>query len=150
MWSGRAPSIVKGTARHGDGGDVRGRLDPVGNRVVFGRPQRARLDALDDECRGPDPRDVRSHGNEELAEVGDLGFARHVVEARDPIGQHGSREQVLGGPDRREVEDDVGAVKPIGERLEVAVAELERGTHRFEARHVHVDGAGTEVIAARQ
>ena len=53
-------------------------------------------------------------------------------------------------PTRREVEGDVGAVEPVGERLEVPVAELERGPHRFQARHVHVDRTGTEIVAARQ
>ena len=53
-------------------------------------------------------------------------------------------------PDTREVERDLGAVQTIGERLEVAVAELERGAHRLQPRHVHVDRPGTEVVATRQ
>ena len=34
-------------------------------------------------------------------------------------------QEVLGGADARELESDVGAVEPVGERLEIAVAELE-------------------------
>ena len=45
---------------------------------------------------------------------------------------------------------DVGAVQPVGEGLDVAVAELERRAHRLEAGDVHVDRAGAEVVAAGQ
>ena len=42
----------------------------------------------------------------------------------------------------------VGAVQPVGRRLELAVAELERRPHRLQPGDVHVDRAGAEVVAA--
>jgi hypothetical protein len=57
----------------------------------------------------------------------------------DAVGVHRRGHEVLGGAHAREVERDVGAVQAVGERLEVAVAELERGAHRLEAGNVHVD-----------
>ena len=150
MCSGRAPSIDQFAAGHGDRRDVGGRLDPVGNRVMPHGMQRARLDAFDHQRRRADPADVGAHGDEELAEIGDLRFTGGVVDPGRAVGEHRRGEQVLGRTDAREVERDVGPVEPVGERLEVAVAELERGAHRFEAGDVHVDRTRAEVVAARQ
>ena len=68
----------------------------------------------------------------------------------DAVGEHRRRQQVLGRADAREVEDDVGAVQAVGERLEVPVGELERRAHRLQAGDMHVDRAGTEVVTAGQ
>ena len=45
-------------------------------------------------------------------------------------------------------ERDVGAVQPVGGRLDLAVAELERRAHRLQPGDVHVDRPGAEVVAA--
>ena len=49
----------------------------------------------------------------------------------------------LGNPKR-----DLGAVQAVGGRLQLAVAELELGTHRLQPGDVHVDRPGAEVVAA--
>ena len=53
--------------------------------------------------------------DQELAQVGDLGFAGRVVDRRAPVGEHGGGHEVLGRADARELEGDVGAVQPIGD-----------------------------------
>ena len=65
-------------------------------------------------------------------------------------GEHGRGEQVLGGAHAGEVEGDLGAVQPIGGRLDVAIAGLEPRPHRLEAGDVHVDRSCPEVVATGQ
>ena len=151
MCAGRAPRDDDLAAGHGDRGEVGGGLDPVGHRacarrVAASRARRRVTVSVD----GADAVDVGAHRDEEVAQVDDLGLAGRVVDRRGPLGVHRRHQHVLGGADAREVERDVGAVQAIGERLEVAVAELERRAHRLEPGHVHVDRPGAEVVAAGQ
>ena len=137
-------------AAHGDGREVGGRLDAVGDDRVIGGVQRTGLDAVHDQRRRSDALDVGAHRRQHRAQVGDLRLARRVVDDGRALGVHGRGEDVLGGADARELERDVGAVQAIGGRLDVAVLHLERRAHRLETLHVHVDRPAAEVVAARQ
>ena len=99
MWSGRAPSIVSeppatATAatyvaawiRSGTVWCRAGRNEPGST------PSMTSVDV-------PIPEMFGAHRHEELAEVGDLGFTRGVVDPGRPLGEHGRRQQVLGRPD---------------------------------------------------
>ena len=77
------------------------------------------------------------------------GSRRRVVDRRLPVGEDRSGDDVLGGADAREAEDDVGAMQPLGGRVDLTVAELELGAHLLQRGHVHVDRPGAEVVAAR-
>ncbi len=127
-------------------GQERRRLDSVGHHAVFDRGQA--LDALDSDRRAPRPQHVCPHTVEESGQVGDLGLAGGVVDDRGPLGQDRGHERVLRGTHAGELEQDPGAVEPVGRCLDVPVRRLESGTQLFEPAQVHVDGSWPEVVAA--
>ena len=80
---------------------------PVGHRVQ-------RVDPLDLQGRGADPVDLGAHLDQHLADVDDLRFARRVVDDGGALGQDRRHQQVLGGPDAREVQPDRRPVQLAG------------------------------------
>ena len=112
------------------------------------RPQRPSGEPTHDEPGRPDARDVSSHRDEHLAEVDDLGLGGGVLDRRLAVGEDSGRDDVLGGADAREAEDDVGAVQPVGGRVELPWPN-ELGADFVERGHVHVDRSGAEVITTR-
>ena len=84
-----------------------------------------------------------------VASVGDLRFARRVLDDRRALGEHRRAHEVLGRADARELEHGARAVQQLGARDDVAVRDLDLGAHRLEAAQVHVDLAAADVVAAR-
>ena len=67
------------------------------------------------------------------------------------FGERGGHQQVFGGADRDEGEDDVGAVQAGGGGgVDIAGVELDGGTHGFQPFEVQVDRAGADIAAAGQ
>ena len=137
-------------AAHRNRGKVRRRLDAVGDDRVIGGVQRTRLDAVHDQRRRAGALDLGAHRRQHRAEVGDLRLAGRVVDDGRPLGVDRRGEDVLGRSDTGELERDVGAAQTVGGRLDVAVLQLERRTHRLEALEVHVDRPAAEIVAAGQ
>ena len=93
---------------------------------------------------------LRAHAVEERREVGDLGFARRVLDDRRALGEHRRAHEVLGRADARELEHDARAVQRVAARVHEAVHDLDLGAHRLEPAQVHVDLAAADVVAAGQ
>ena len=110
------PGAVEVDLAAGDrrGGQERGRLDPVGDDAVVHGRERARSTPWIDRSSVPTPVDLGAHAVEEVAEVGDLGLAGRVVDDRGALGEHRGHDDVLGGADARELEQDVGAEELVG------------------------------------
>ena len=98
------------------------RSDTVRWPAAFNDPRSTPLTTMP---RRPDAADVGTHLDEHVAHVDDLWLAGGVVDRRRPVGEHGGRDDVLRGADAREREGDVGAVQPVGRRVQLAVGELE-------------------------
>src|SRR6185312_9893085 len=105
-------------------------------------------DALDLDGARAGAFDLRAHGVEQSGEVGDLGFARAVLEEGFAVGERGGHEEVFGAGDGDLVEDDVRALEAVGAGFEVAVLLGDGGAHGFEALDVEVDGAAADGAAA--
>ncbi len=77
------------------------------------------------------------------------GSRGRVVDDGRAVGQRGGGEQVLGGPDARELEPDVRAGQPL-RRLghQEAVVDVHDGPELLQAVHVHVEAAGADRVAA--
>src|SRR5215217_2768340 len=83
--------------------DEAGHLDVVGADGVLAAAEP--VDPLDGQEVGPDPGDAGPQADQEPAQVLDVGLAGGVADDRGPIGQHGGHDGILGGRDRRLVEE---------------------------------------------
>ncbi len=95
--------------RHRDRADERAHLHVVAEDGVVD-PLQA-LDAGDRERVRPDAVDTGSHIHESTRQLLDVRLAGRVVEHRRAGGEHRGEERVLGGRDRRLVEDHVRSSK---------------------------------------
>ena len=83
-------------AGDGDRGDVRGGLDAVGHGVMVTGRSEPRSTPSITSVEVPTPSISRAHRDQELAEVGDLGFAGGVVDRR--VGRRRARPRSSGSP----------------------------------------------------
>ena len=147
-WSATARSMTTSPAGHDRADRPGAGDDPVGHGRVGDR--RERVDALDGDRRGAGAVDAGAHGDEHRAEVDDLRLAGGVVDDRGALGQHRRHDQVLGGPDRREVQPDRRAGQPGRGGHEEAVLADDRGAQPLQPGDVHVQAAGADGVAAGQ
>ena len=150
MCSARASRIVELAAGDGDRGEVRRRLDAVGHGAVADRPQRAPLDAAARRAgtsRRPSmSAPIATSMSQRSTTSGSRAAFSIVVVA---VGEHRRRDDVLGRARRSGTPNTMSApCSRSARRLELAVAELELGTHLLQPGDVHVDRAGAEVVAA--
>ena len=85
--------------------------DAVADHPVLGGIQP--VDAGDRHRRRASARDLGAHLIEHRAQVDDVGFARGIVDRRDALGHHRGHQDVLGRPDRRELELNLCAAQVI-------------------------------------
>ena len=97
----------------------------------------------------PGAADLGAHRHEQLGDVDDLRLAGGVLERVCPRGQHRGHQDVLGGPDARELEADARRRRrPCGRRGdEVAVGDVDLGAQRLEALRVQVEPARADGVA---
>ena len=72
--------------------------------------------ALDAQLMAAEAGHPGAHRDQASGQVGDLGLARGIADRRRAVGQHGRQQQVLGGADRRQRQQDVGAAQAGGRR----------------------------------
>ena len=121
--------------------------DAVGHDVVLRRVER--VDAVDLDGRRAGPAHVGAHGDEELGDVGDLRLAGGVLDAGVPGGEHRGHEDVLGGPDARELQVHARAVQPLGGcGDEVPVGDVDLRAQGLEALGVQIEAARADGVAA--
>ncbi len=131
-------------ARH----EERSRLDPIGDDREFHAVQARRSGDADDRLAGA--ADLRAHGAQGRAEVGDLRLAGGVLDDRLALGERGDHHQVLGGADRRHVEVDAGAAEAVDGGLGVAVRDIDDRTELAQAVDVQVHRPAADGAAAGQ
>ena len=85
-----------------------------------------------------------------MRQIGDLGFARGVLEYRLAVGQHGGHQQIFRTSHRDRVKNDVRPFEPVGTRADVALFDRDSGTHGLQTVDVQIDGSGANRTAARQ
>ena len=94
--------------------------------------------------------DARSHLDEQIRQVHDLGLLGRVAHDRLAMGQAGRHHDVLGARHGDGVELDLGAAQPFGLRLDVAGLHPDRGPQLLQRLQVEVDRPGADGTAARQ
>ena len=122
--------------------------DPVTDHPVGGRPKLLHT-ADRQRCRAG-PADPCPHLHQHVAQVDDLGFAGGVVDHGLALGEHRRHEDVLGRPDRREVEPDPGALEFVGARDDAAVLDLAVRAEQAQPGLVHVQRPRPDRVSARQ
>ncbi len=81
-----------------------------------------------------------AHGVQEVGEVHDLGFTRHIGDARESIREGRGHQQVLGGAHAGEIEGDVGALQAaFGD--DIAIFDADLRAERFKSLQVDVHRA---------
>ena len=136
-------------AGHRSGEDVGSRFEAIGNDTMVGRVQLGY--AVDHNGRGSRTLDVGAHLTQVGRKVGKLGFPGCVADRGRPVCEHGSKKDVLGGADRRELEVDLCTVEPVrGGGTQHAVLEFEDGTEILESTEMEVDRPRAEVVTTRE
>ncbi len=134
-------------AADGGGAGVGAGFDAVGDDAVGGGVEG--FDSLDGEAVGAEAGDLGAHGVEAGGEVGDFGFAGGVGDGGGAVGEGGGHQEVFGGADGGEWQDNGGAVEAAADGgVHVAAFEQDFGAHLLEALEVEVDRAGADGAAA--
>ncbi len=136
----------------GSGGDGEGGgFDAVGNDFVFRTVQF--FDAGDGQRRAADAVDFRAHGDEEIGEVSDFGFARGAFDDGDAFGEGSSHEDVGGAENGRAA----AAAHENGVAMEfarggdnVAVFDFDVCAEGFDAFEMEINGARADDATAGQ
>ena len=84
--------------------------DAIGDDLVLDAFEVAH--AFDEDRVRAVPGELRSHGDEEVREVDDLGLHRRVRDRRLAVGQDGGEHRVLGGADAWAAQLDASADEP--------------------------------------
>ena len=106
--------------------------------------QRAGGHALDLDRRGAGAGDLGAHLDQHVGQVDDLRLAGRVVDHRGAVGQHGGHQDVLGGPDTREVQPHRRPGQPVRRAGDdVAVLGLARSRRAWPARRCACPGRGS-------
>ena len=108
--------------------------------------------AVDDDRVGSLARDLRSHRDEKVRQVDDLGFHRDVFQRRRAVGQDGGEHRVLRRADARHAKLDRRApqARAAGLRDQIAVCVVDVASERDEGLFVHVGRARAQHASARQ
>ena len=132
----------------GSGGQERRGLDAVGDDLGIDRRELAH--AVDGHVAGPEAVDARPALDQDLAEHGDVGLERHVLEHGGSLGQGGRHHELRGRPHRDDVEAEAGSPELHVLAEDVAVVDVERGAHRLQPLEVEVHRARAPGAAAGQ
>ena len=135
------------TAADRNGRQIRRRLNAVRDNRVVGGVKRTVVDSVHDQRRRSGALDVGAHRRQHRAQIGDLRLAGRVVDDGRSLRVDGRSQDVFGGADTGELEGDVCAAQTVGGRLDIAVPQFERRTHRLESLEMHVDWAAAEIVA---
>ncbi|MNW56395.1 hypothetical protein D3C74_341070 [compost metagenome] len=125
-----------------------GRLDAVAQRGVLVAHEL--VDALDaDHAVGVD-RDDRAHLLQDGDEVHDLGLDRGARELGDALGADRGEQELLGGPDARVRQGDLGALEAArGADVDALLALVHHGAELAQDVQVVVDGAVADPAPAQ-
>ena len=144
-----AAADVQVAARDGRREDPGAGDDPVGHGGVLDGVEP--LDTLDLQGRGGDAVDAGTHRDQHLAQVDDLGLAGHVVDDGGALRHHRCHHQVLGRPDRREVEPQVGSAQAAGHLGDdLPVLDAYDGTELLQPEDVHVQAPRADRVTTGQ
>ena len=133
----------------GRGAGERAELDAIRQDGMHGAGEPR--GALDAELMRAEAGHPGAHRDQAGGQVGDLGLARGIADRRRAVGQDGGEQQVFGGADRGQRQQDVGAAQARGRRrLDHAACDRHRRAHGAEAGQVKVDGAPPDGVAAGQ
>ena len=128
------------------------RFNAVGHHAVRSTMQRG--DTLDVDAAGAVAFDLRAHGNQQLGQVGNLGFLRRVFQHGFALGQGGGHEEVFSARDGHHVGSDACALQTCAAvfqaRHHVALLDINDRAHGLQAFDVLVHGAGANGATARQ
>src|SRR5690606_20431013 len=122
-------------------------LDAVGHDTVGGAVQA--FHALDDDAVGAVAFDVRAHGDQDLGQVDDLGFAGGVFQHGAAFGQGGGHHQVFRAGHGDHVRQDARAAQAFGLGHDEAVLDADARAHGGQALDVLVDRPLADRAAAR-
>ena len=123
--------------------------DPVRDGPVLDGLQL--LDPLDHQGGRGDPVDAGAHGPEHLAQVDDLRLPGDVVDHGGALGEHGRHHEVLRGPDRGEVQPQVGPDQALGHLGDdLPVLDAYDGPQLLQPADVHVQAAGPDRVSTGQ
>ncbi len=94
--------------------------------------------------------DAGAHLIEHLRQGHDFGLARGIAQDRLALGQGGGHHQILGAGDRGDIEIDVSAHQPVGNRFDISVLQMDRSTQTFQPFEMQIDRPRTDGTAAGQ
>ena len=133
--------VAAGNRRQTDEGTS---LDVVGADTEVGPVEF--VHPLDRELMGADPRDVRAHSVEEVAEVLDVRFGRCISNRADSFGAYCSHDGIFRTGNRGLIEEEVRADQTIGPDLE-AVIQNELTAERLERQEVRIHPATPDDVS---
>ena len=130
-------------------GHIRARLDLVGDDRIAAAVQRTHAADLDHV--GARAGDLCAHGVEEVGKVDDMGLLGAVFDDGHAAAEDCGEQDVHRRADGDNIEINVAAAQPAlrGVGADIAAGLLDHGTHGLEALDMLVNGADTEVAAAR-
>ena len=114
-------------------------FDAVGDDVVRPRGRLQTLDAVDDDAVGAVPLDAGAHGDQQLGQVGDLGFLGGILQHRLPVGQGGGHQQVFRASHGDHVGNDTRAAQTFCFRVYIASFDRDLSAHRLQAFDMLID-----------
>ena len=144
------PRVLHADVPAGDGArdQIGAALDAIGQHIVGGAAQP--LHALDDDLVGARALDLGAHGAQKIREIDHFRLARRVLQHRLAFGQRRGHHQVLGAGHGDGLQHQPRPFQALGARLDVAVFDVNVGTHGLQAGDVNVDRARTDGAAAGQ
>ena len=124
-------------------------FDLIGNDGIAAAVQR--LDAADLDHVGACAGNLRAHGVQEVRKIHDVRLFGAVFDNRHAAAKHCCEQDVHRRADGDNIEINVAAAQPAlrGVGADIAAGLLDHGTHGLEALDMLVNGADTEVAAAR-
>src|SRR5450631_411393 len=144
------PRVLHTDMPAGDGArdQIRTALDSIGQHIV-GRAAQP-LHTLDDDLVGARALDLGAHGAQKIGEIHDFRLARRVLQHRLAFGQHRGHHQVLRAGYGDGLQHQPCPFEALGARLDVAVFDVNVGTHGLQAGDVNIDRAGPDGAPAGQ
>ena len=137
--------VIAGQSRRDE---VRAGFDAVRDHVMLGPVEGLAPFNLDDVGAGAP--NARAHRVEQIGQVDDLRFPRGVAQEGRAFGQRRRHHQVLRPGDRLMRKRDVRAGQPFGTGFNVAVIDLDLGSHTCQPVDVQVDRALADGATARK
>jgi len=108
-------------------------------------------DPVDGEIGAADTLDLRPHGDQQIAQIDNLGLACGVEQAAAAVRQHRRHHRILGRPDRDNRKIELAAGQPaIGRnRANIPLCKFDSGTESLERLEMQANRAITDRAATR-